>query len=294
MPKKNYPPKQTKKEKKEKIKKKIDQDKKKEEGTIKNKEINKNSIEDKQNNSKDKIDIKINDDKDIEMKSENEESKAESIPKMENSEINLYIKEYKAYSNIISNLTDSDTEREEKNKKKKQKIKKEIKNAKDENLSLEDAINDIEKNEPSINLEKNRTFSKNKTIKTNDSKKNLEIEIKGNRIKYNNRIFIFNLNASKYQKKEERKIYYCQYHYRHINELRKHNKEPFCNMKITFYPNKDEDEQFKITGGHTYECLKLYNENRSDKKIYLESYENFKEKCFEEFNKKIIIIEKNL
>ena len=42
-------------------------------------------------------------------------------------------------------------------------------------------------------------------------------------------------------------------------------------MKITFYPNKDEDEQFKITGEHTYECLKLYNENRSDKKIYLES-----------------------
>jgi len=238
MPKKNYPPKQTKKEKKEKIKKKIDQDKKKEEGTIKNKEINKNSIEDKQNKSKDKIDINIKDDKDIEMKSENEESKAESIPKMENSEINLYIKEYKAYSNIISNLTDSDTEREEKNKKKKQKIKKEIKNAKDENLSLEDAINDIEKNEPSINLEKNRTFSKNKTIKTNDSKENLEIEIKGNRIKYNNRIFIFNLNASKYQTKEERKIYYCQYHYRHINELRKQNKEPFCNMQITFFQIK--------------------------------------------------------
>lgn len=94
------------------------------------------------------------------------------------------------------------------------------------------------------------------------------------------------MNASKYQTKVERKIYYCQYHYRHINELRKHNQEPFCNMKITFYPNKDEDEQFKTTGEHTHECLKLYNENRSDKKIYLESYENFKEKLFEEFNKK--------
>ena len=257
MPKKNYPPKQTKKEKKEKIKKKIDQNEEKEEVTIKNKEINKNSIEDNQNNSKDKIDINLNDDKDIEMKSENGESKVESIPKMEKSEINVYMKEYKAYSNIVSNLTDSDTEGEEKNKKKKQKIKKEIKNAKDENISLEDAINDIEKNEPSINLEKNKNFPKNKIIKNNDTKEKLEIEIKGNRIKYNNRIFIFNLNASKYHPKVERKIYYCQYHYRHINELRKQNKELFCNMKITFYPNKDEDEQFKITGEYTYECLKL-------------------------------------
>ncbi len=104
---------------------------------IKNTAINKNSIEDNQNNSKDKMDINMNDDKDIEMKSEKGENKVESIPKMEISEINLYIKEYKAYSNIVSNLTDSDTEREEKNKKK---IKKEIKNEKDENLSIEDAI----------------------------------------------------------------------------------------------------------------------------------------------------------
>ena len=158
MPKKKYPPKQTKKEKTENIKKKTDKNKEKEEEKIKNKEINKKLLKDNQNNSKDQIEIIIDDDKDIEMKSEKAENKTGIIPKIEKSELNLYMKEYKSYSDIISNLTDSDIEEEKKDKKKKQKIKKDIKNAVDANLSLEEAINDIEKNELTFKLEKNNDF----------------------------------------------------------------------------------------------------------------------------------------
>ena len=57
------------------------------------------------------------------MKSENGEIKVESIPKMEKSEINLYIKEYKAYSKIVSNLTDSRRKIKRKNKRLKRKLK---------------------------------------------------------------------------------------------------------------------------------------------------------------------------
>ena len=42
---------------------------------------------------------------------------------MEKSEINLYIKEYKAYSKIVSNLTDSRRKIKRKNKRLKRKLK---------------------------------------------------------------------------------------------------------------------------------------------------------------------------
>ena len=51
-------------------------------------------------------------------------------------------------------------------------------------------------------------------------------------------------------------------------------------MKITYYPDIKENEQYKITGEHSSECLKKYNEERSDKKKYLDEYESFKEMYF--------------
>ena len=111
------------------------------------------------------------------------------------------------------------------------------------------------------------------------------IEIKGNVIKYQNRIFVYNHNSSKYQGKLERKIFFCQYHYHQINRLSKNKLPPFCSMKITYYPNNSPDKRYKITGEHTYECIQKYNEDRTDKTILLDTFENYQEKCINEYNK---------
>ena len=66
------------------------------------------------------------------------------------------------------------------------------------------------------------------------------ITIKGNINKYKNRIFTYNHNASKYETKEKRKIYHCQYHYHLINELSRKKLPPFCSIKITYYPDKED------------------------------------------------------
>ena len=109
--------------------------------------------------------------------------------------------------------------------------------------------------------------------------------MEGNTIKFNGRIFIYNHNASKYQTKIKRKIYFCQYHSHMINKLQKKNMPPFCKMKITFYPEQIEGLQFKITGEHSIECINKYNEVNPKKKKILYIYEDFEKKCFEEFNK---------
>ena len=45
------------------------------------------------------------------------------------------------------------------------------------------------------------------------------MELKGNTIKYQNRIFLYNYNVSKYEAKINMKIFPCQYHYHQINKL---------------------------------------------------------------------------
>ena len=111
------------------------------------------------------------------------------------------------------------------------------------------------------------------------------ITIKGNTIKYKNRIFAYNHNASKYETKEKRKIYHCQYHYHLINELSRKKLPPFCSMKITYYPDKEDENKFKITGEHSYDCVRKYNEESSDKSEYLDNYDKFQDLCIEAFNK---------
>ena len=109
----------------------------------------------------------------------------------------------------------------------KQKMCKTGKNYIKENLSKKDASEDIVKEE----INKLSTGDYIRPLNNNESTKNQEIidkyfniEIKGNTINYNNRIFIYNKNASKYISKEEIKIYYCQSHYHMIHKLR-NNKQ---------------------------------------------------------------------
>ena len=185
-----------------------------------------------------------------------------------------YIQEYNNYKYINTYLEINDKETDQ------NKIfdvteneTKYVKNSLKDNLSIEEAIDEIEKTD---------IF---KTTNDNNNPENIKITLKGNTIIYNNRIFIFNKNASKYKSALNRKIFYCQYHSHLINKLQKQKEKPFCSMKITYYPDNSEDKKFKITGEHTFECNNKYNENRSDKKKLLQDYETFQEKCYDEFNK---------
>ena len=119
----------------------------------------------------------------------------------------------------------------------------------------------------------------------NNNIKNEKIKINKDTIIYKNRIFKYNLNANKYKGKKNRKIYYCCNHYHMINRRRKYGLSPFCKMKITYYTDKIEEEQFKITGQHSIECDELFNGRRSDKKKVIDEWERFKSICYEEFNK---------
>ena len=56
-------------------------------------------------------------------------------------------------------------------------------------------------------------------------------------------------------------------------------------MKITYYPDNEEDKTFKITGEHSYDCIEKYNEDRTDTREYLDSFEKFKDLCLAEYNK---------
>ena len=138
---------------------------------------------------------------------------------------------------------------------------------------MEEALDEIieeetqKKNLNNTNILKNYPQSK---IKEENSIGN--IEIKGNTIKYQNRLFLFNYNASKYEAKINRKIFHCQYHYHQINKLSQQKLPPFCSMKITYYPDNEEDAKFKITGEHSYECIEKYNEERTDKREYLDNF----------------------
>ena len=56
-------------------------------------------------------------------------------------------------------------------------------------------------------------------------------------------------------------------------------------MKITYYPDNEEDSKFKITGEHSYDCIEKYNEERTDKREYLDNFEKFSDLCLETYNK---------
>ena len=81
---------------------------------------------------------------------------------------------------------------------------------KDECLSDHDEIEDIEKEKINNNFIIENKKNNNISIIFNDDKE--IIIIKGNTIKYNKRIFIYDKNANKYKAKKNRKIYHCLYH----------------------------------------------------------------------------------
>ena len=149
---------------------------------------------------------------------------------------------------------------------------------------MEDALDEIIEEDNKI---KNITnISKNKNPnKPNEENSIHNIELKGNTIKYQNRIFLYNYNASKYETKINRNIFHCQYHYHQINKLSQQKLPPFCSMKITYYPDNEEDSKFKITGEHSYDCIEKYNEERTDKREYLDNFEKFRDLCLETYNK---------
>jgi len=115
-------------------------------------------------------------------------------------------------------------------------------------LSIEEAIDEIEKTNIC------------KTANDNNNPEDFKITLKGNTIIYNDRILVYNKNASKYKSALNRKIFFCQYHSYLINKLQKQKEKPFCSMKITFYPDNSEDKKFKITGEHKFESNNKYNE----------------------------------
>ena len=102
---------------------------------------------------------------------------------------------------------------------------------------------------------------------------------------YDGRIFKINKNSNKYKAKEKRIIYFCQYYFKLLQKRKNEDLNPFCTMKITYYPDKEPDDQYKISGEHSAECLELYNENKPIKNKILSDWNNFKSKCTEEFNK---------
>lgn len=104
---------------------------------------------------------------------------------------------------------------------------------------------------------KNNNNKKNNNITKED---NLCIEKKGNTLKYNNRLFKLNNNANKYNGKVKRFIYFCQYYYKQLQNRKKEN--------IGYCPDKEPDEQFKISGEHSAECIELYNDNTPKKKKF--------------------------
>ena len=180
--------------------------------------------------------------------------------KISKEEYKIYIQEYKKYNLINTYFKITEQENIKTKKETKHKL---IKNTREENLSMSDALEDLEKEEKN-----GKSDFKNISLTNDEKHKNELIIIKGNTIQYNKRIFIYNHNASKYQAKKNRKIYHCQYRYHLINKLIKKHLPPFCNMKITYYPDNAEGEQFKITGDHSYDYIKKFNEERSDKKKY--------------------------
>ena len=143
-------------------------------------------------------------------------------------------------------------------------------NAKDENLSIseecENLLKDSGRKKRNSNISRSFEMTDNEI---NNNIKNEKIKINKDTIIYKNRIFKYNLNANKYKGKKNRKIYYCCNHYHMINRRRKYGLSPFCKMKITYYTDKIEEEQFKITGQHSIECDELFNGRRSDKKKLL-------------------------
>jgi len=78
-------------------------------------------------------------------------------------------------------------------------------------LSIEEAIDEIEKTNIC------------KTANDNNNPEDFKITLKGNTIIYNDRILVYNKNASKYKSALNRKIFFCQYHSYLINKLQKQN-----------------------------------------------------------------------
>ena len=56
-------------------------------------------------------------------------------------------------------------------------------------------------------------------------------------------------------------------------------------MKITYYPNKDINFNYKITGTHSFECESLFTKNNPKKKKILDDWDKYKNLCINEFNK---------
>lgn len=144
-------------------------------------------------------------------------------------EYDIYYTEFNKYSqiNTFSNESSSDSysgnEENDKNKKTKEKTKKpkkekqiiQIKNAKVENIPLEEALNEIKEETESLRIKDNKSNIKDISVSENinPAEKNEDIqlktiEIKGNITKYQNRIFVYIHNSSKYKGKIERKIFF--------------------------------------------------------------------------------------
>jgi len=225
-------------------------------------------------------------------------SKRDEEEEISSNEFDLYYEEFKNFkcinnNNVIFNEDDNNITTNCLNKKEfETKI---ILNAKDENLSISDECENLlksskEKNNFSNNFDNSENA--NSDIHHNLTKE--KIKINKDTIVYENRIFKYNLNANKYKGKNKRKIYYCCNHYHMINKRRELGLSPFCKMKITYYSDKIEEEQFKITGNHSIDCDELFNNKRSDKKKLIDEWEKFKNLCYEEFNKITEYKRKNL
>ena len=133
-------------------------------------------------------------------------------------------------------------------------------------MSLEDVLEELNENKQKINksLSTNNNDISNRDL--NKNKNDINITLKGETIKYENRIFRLDKNASKYLGKEIINIYYCNNHYKNIKKRREEGEGPFCSMKITFYQNKEINSNYKITGVHSHECQSLYEEHNPKKK----------------------------
>ena len=136
-----------------------------------------------------------------------------NINLIDKEEYDLYIREYKNFS-LIYNELDSDNSNPQKNKNKN--IETIV--TKNENLSMDEALDEIEheiKNSNDITNNIKSENNKNNNLDNITGKKHEKFKfiLKGDKIIYNHRIFIYNKHSSQYKAKINRKIYKCQYYY---------------------------------------------------------------------------------
>ena len=117
-------------------------------------------------------------------------------------ELKNYIDEFNNYEDEYPELTREEIKNSQNVNPKAIKVK----NEKDLNLSLEDALEELDKNNSKNHFNKISYNFENKKLENNINNKDINIILKGDSIKYEKRIFRLDKNATKYIGKETRKF----------------------------------------------------------------------------------------